>query len=814
MEQEVEMLGASGASKGCMPVVMATMPSPVPLVSPKPVMAPVESHVTPMEVSPSISACQKNKLSPPAPNAKSKVPPSKNSESGITRKRRTPSPRSSTKTATAPLSLKPVFPGVSSSASTVVSGIAENEYSGMVTLANSSLSIISPLSPCKGQNAVGTLTNTSPLNAVIPTPHNLKGQSTKSGGVVLNLNSPHFQLINKPSTVTPVSQQPSTQPLPSQGGHVKSSDDHSSGIQLLCDLLYQDGALPGQYRPSSSLAPVPPAAVMTPTSLATPTMNQTTEKREPTSTHPPIPVRGSSPRRRSATPKSNTANKQSGRKRSSPFSIDSIVNSNSDSVQHAKVSRVSPVSTISGVASKSKTSSVFSISHLTKSSGPGSASQIPQVTQSQSDTVPIKGVGLGSYTNPSIPQLFPAGLVGSTSKGQGAFDNLSSYVISANASLGTKTVPLGVLTQPVSCVMTSKLDGTRRVNPPVPVKDVPKDPPLGTTLPPSASDRFLAKLLPLVTHQSLQGTGLVTNVTTTDHKTPAEPQRSVTSVPAVSVTTSTSSSILPNLESLVANHQITALPFVGPQVVASDVTDKQASVSVLADQQGPVSSVAKQQLLMPAVSVSQAPSPSVSGQQTQPVTSQQAPTVAFSTTATQLCSREAISQNPRTAVTGSEKLPNSSKPETNRESASPDSEVRSLLSKETMPQSPLSLSPFQRGEHGGNCVNIESRPLVLVDSNPCSSKSPIQLPTSPALGNSLSSLPSFLSVFSPTKETPTIPRDEPRYLFTYSIYSNKRPLLRKSFLVNAPVLLTNPNTVKFYYDCPLPLLLLKIGAEK
>ena len=81
-------------------------------------------------------------------------------------------------------------------------------------------------------------------------------------------------------------------------------------------------------------------------------------------------------------------------------------------------------------------------------------------------------------------------------------------------------------------------------------------------------------------------------------------------------------------------------------------------------------------------------------------------------------------------------------------STSPDSEVSSLMAHETLPQSPSISSSVSKA----GTVVLEGQAPALVDSNPCSARSPIPVaPSSLLQPNSGVSLPSFGSVFSPTK---------------------------------------------------------------
>jgi len=90
-------------------------------------------------------------------------------------------------------------------------------------------------------------------------------------------------------------------------------------------------------------------------------------------------------------------------------------------------------------------------------------------------------------------------------------------------------------------------------------------------------------------------------------------------------------------------------------------------------------------------------------------------------------------------------------------STSPDSEVSSLMAHETLPQSPSISSSVSKA----GTVVLEGQAPALVDSNPCSARSPIPVvPSSLLQPNSGVSLPSFGSVFSPTKGGEPVPSED------------------------------------------------------
>ena len=729
MEQEVEKLGVvtpGSTDQQCKAVVSKSMDYTA-----------CQSNTAGFPVKASImdtSATHKPTSSPPSS-------PQSNIVNGNTRKVGTPSSRGSGQRTSSPqTSVTASSPGLAPFGN----GVLESECSAMANLANSGLSVITPISPEQGQSTSSTDSNGSLPKTNPQIPQNSKAANLKASGVVSNLNIPNVHYLSKPSKQR-VSQA-SLQLQSAQKGLVPTAEDHSCGIQLLCDLLYQDGAIPGQLKP---MTPMPPTTVMTPTSLATPTTSETTEKRQQISTHPSVPGKTPSPRRnkisgRPTTPKSNNRNKETGRKRNSPFSIESIVNSSTDGDQPTKVSRLSPsLSSFDIEGSKSTTSLPFSIANLTKSGNSGSFYK-SDIAQSQPNSTPSKGVSLASYGNVCTTQVSATSQAGFNDNS--ALGSLSNYVISASASIGTKTVPTDVLAQTVPSLGSSKLDCTQRVNPPAPIKEFPKDLSIGTSFTPSSSDSFLAKLLPLVTYESLHGGATKTAV--------SQSQKSNVTHKV------TLPQVLPNLEPLSASLSQTTLPLSTQTVTGTGVSAKQTEPSST-NQPIPLSIVNSQQhVILQTKKSDHTPQVLVAAQQDHGLflSSQKSPTTSTTVSSVTLnsSSNNDIGQNFNLGEKSSVTPSSPGEQEIFRESTSPDSEVRSLLSKESMPQSPLSHSPVQNELPG----RTENRPLVLVDSNPCSSRSPIQLPTSPAVVSNSSSLPSFGSVFSPNKECSLLQHQE------------------------------------------------------
>ena len=99
-------------------------------------------------------------------------------------------------------------------------------------------------------------------------------------------------------------------------------------------------------------------------------------------------------------------------------------------------------------------------------------------------------------------------------------------------------------------------------------------------------------------------------------------------------------------------------------------------------------------------------------------------------------------------------------------SASPDSEVTSLMTNETLPQSPSISSSVSKAT-----AVLEGQAPVLVDSNPCSARSPIPVaPSSLLQPQSGVSLPSFGSVFSLPKEEQTVTSENSATKSRYGLY--------------------------------------------
>ena len=99
-------------------------------------------------------------------------------------------------------------------------------------------------------------------------------------------------------------------------------------------------------------------------------------------------------------------------------------------------------------------------------------------------------------------------------------------------------------------------------------------------------------------------------------------------------------------------------------------------------------------------------------------------------------------------------------------SASPDSEVTSLMTNEALPQSPSISSSVSKAT-----AVLEGQAPVLVDSNPCSARSPIPVaPSSLLQPQSGVSLPSFGSVFSLPKEEQTVTSQNSAAKSRYGLY--------------------------------------------
>ena len=99
-------------------------------------------------------------------------------------------------------------------------------------------------------------------------------------------------------------------------------------------------------------------------------------------------------------------------------------------------------------------------------------------------------------------------------------------------------------------------------------------------------------------------------------------------------------------------------------------------------------------------------------------------------------------------------------------SASPDFEVTSLMTNEALPQSPSISSSVSKAT-----AVLEGQAPVLVDSNPCSARSPIPAaPSSLLQPQSGVSLPSFGSVFSLPKEEETVTSEKSAAKSRYGLY--------------------------------------------
>lgn len=109
-------------------------------------------------------------------------------------------------------------------------------------------------------------------------------------------------------------------------------------------------------------------------------------------------------------------------------------------------------------------------------------------------------------------------------------------------------------------------------------------------------------------------------------------------------------------------------------------------------------------------------------------------------------------------------------------SASPDSEVTSLMTNEALPQSPSISSSVSKAT-----AVLEGQAPVLVDSNPCSARSPIPVaPSSLLQPQSGVSLPSFGSVFSLPKEEQTVTSENSAAKNRYGLHFGNPRLFRYS----------------------------------
>lgn len=600
-----------------------------------------------------------------------------------------------------------------------------SEVPPMVSFAQNGLSYISPLSPLSTMSAAASRTPTSRV-----TPLSSLSASTEK---YLNTFATQMATTTYRPSFSSASQSPcvSTNQLSYFGRspfpNTDLSTDHSAGIKLLCDLL--NDTLPEQPPPlvATSLAV---RSLGTPSSLASvPSILDTSkvEQRRHVDTPPALPSKSASkspktppignvsasplpggvtssmeqPSSAQRTP-SRSATPPTGKKRSSPFTIDSLVSSSpetqkgkSKSPNETEVEKrhPSPATSSSGnPKARNKSSSTnFSIAHITRDMNSPittSKARVPFVTSP--GTYPLPTSVSSDEVNQNQRRISPPSQK-TPEMEQGCRVESSGAASSNSAQSSTGAdrsgrVPVPVLTGPDSHSLPA-IGTPTEVDPPGHVESnvvsdmVLKSVPLQDTKPDSPRKEVLVdaqKTDPSVGHHF------------------ADKDCS-------------------SKEIAVANRAS-----VVSKTVSGEVSSSNSSVDKIS------SSTSSPTENLSAAFIPEIPLDMI------PLPSGKRPSPKKKTSPTNLSSRKRCSPVPQAP-----------------KSASPDSEVSSLMANESLPQSPSISSSVSKA---GSAV-LEGQAPVLVDSNPCSARSPIPVAPSPRL-HSLSgvSLPSFGSVFSPTKE--------------------------------------------------------------
>ena len=608
-----------------------------------------------------------------------------------------------------------------------------SEVPPMVSFAQNGLSYISPLSPMSTMSAGASLTPTSrvtPLSSLSASTE--KYLNTFATQMATTSSAPSFSsAAQSPCVSTNQLSYVGRTPLP----NTDLSTDHSAGIKLLCDLL--NDTLPEQPPPlvATSLAA---RSQGTPTSLASAPSIQDSSRVEQTrhvNTPPaltsrsaskspktppignlsasPLPVSVASsmeqPSSAQRTP-ARVATPPTGKKTSSPFTIDSLVSSSpetqtgkSKSPNGTEVEKrhPSPATTSNGSpkARNKSPSTNFSIAHITRDmnstrdmnltrdmNSPNTSSQarVPFVTSP--GTYPLPTSVSSDEINQQQRRISPPSPKLSLPE-QGCCVESSSIAFSNTTQSSTGA------------------DRSGRV--PVPVLTGPDSHPVGTPTKMDPPGHVKSNVVSNVVLKSVPVQGTKTD----------GPRKEV-SVDKTKTDPSASHHFA-DRDRIRKETAVTHRATVVSKTVSSQVSSSNSSVDKISSSTSPTAN--PNATFFPEIPLDMIPLPS--GKRPSPK-KRASPT---NSSGRKRCSP--VPQAPK--------------------SASPDSEVSSLMANESLPQSPSISSSVSKV---GSAV-LEGQAPVLVDSNPCSARSPIPVAPSPRL-HSLSgvSLPSFGSVFSPTKE--------------------------------------------------------------
>lgn len=602
-----------------------------------------------------------------------------------------------------PLVTSPVTPTPVRQATPITSLSASGSgVPAMVSFSQNSLTFISPLSPMSIASSRQPTSTATPLSSL--------SASTQK---YLNTFATQVAATSRPSLPNPSQMNPpvSVSQSPIIGRSFPNTDlstDHSAGIKLLCDLL--NDTLPEQPPPVSTTSAM--RSQGTPSSHASVSSTPDTsrvDERSPVNTSPTTPSKtvAKSPRTPSVvnvlvnsfpggvlssaeqassvrrTP-TRSATPPTSKKRTSPFTIDSIVSSSPESQTGIK-SRSPPEAEVTTNRSSPKggnksPSTNFSIAHITRdmnSSNLTSKSRAPFVTSPGTYSLPPSV----SSTDGKQSQRRKSSPSSSLSPLEQSSRVESSGVISSNtAQRGLTPVPL--ITGP---------------------NDVRKD---GhpTELPSQTQGKHSS-----MTPESIAVSDGVSRKAGARKDSPTN----ATKGGPVNL----KETILPTGSKATSRGSVASKG----ESVSNEVSSSVSS-SVSPEREREAFSTENQDtVIIPDIPLDMIPLPS--GKR---------PSPKKETSSTSLSSRKRCSPVPPVP-----------------KSASPDTEVSSLMAHESLPQSPSISSSVSKA---GSAV-LDGQAPVLVDSNPCSARSPIPVAPSLMMQSPLGvSLPSFGSVFSLTKE--------------------------------------------------------------
>lgn len=596
-----------------------------------------------------------------------------------------------------------------------------SEVPPMVSFVQSGLSCISPLSPLSSMSSASVsrslTTGATPLSSL-------------SASTQKYLNTFTTQ-STEASRSFPASTNQSSFAGRTSFLNTDLSTDHSAGIKLLCDLL--NDTLPEQPPPlvATSLAV---RSLGTPTSVSSASSDSSVveQGRHPT-TPPTLPSRSSSKSPRTPplgntlarpypggttssseqTPTHNTPPTAeapaAGKKRTSPFTIENLVSSNPEKSKSPGETGVgernpSPVSANSRRSPKGKNTN-FSIAEITRDMNPSSKERVPFVTGPVGCSVPTSvSPGQEKQNQRRIsPPL--ATITNPEPDGSVVVSTGIKPLNAVQSSTGQKSDPI------------PKNEGElKRGQLSAPVARVSSVSAHMNSYVPSSLVSKSSALKQDVVHS--EGQNPISKhhedrscldsklISPTPDRTPSQKAQPVSDVPKDETASSEVSSSIPSSTSSPERHR----------------PDASTHTSEI------ISDVPLDMIPLPS---GKRPSPtSLSGKKGSANKKRRSP----------------VSQIPK--------------------SASPDSEVTSLMTNEALPQSPSISSSVSKAT-----AVLEGQAPVLVDSNPCSARSPIPVaPSSLLQPQSGVSLPSFGSVFSLPKEEQTVTSQNSAAKSRYGLY--------------------------------------------